>query len=241
MESDSEETDDREEESNLQPEQPIQSTTMLNFFKRVKPATTTQTTTFMTTSTKDKKRKMESKVVTNGVDEQGHKSQSPPAKKRIAKAPTTVTTPIKAEKAVEAASVPSAENTTTEENSAKENDDDDDESHKNGVRISNFFRPISKKDFIKETREKNLKNTKEYCTMTVKAIVHSPSNGTTEAADGETASVKNVGAAGDTPRGVIKSSGKRKKKCDGNDSFLALKIKNYKYLDFSFQFFDTIS
>ena len=38
--------------------------------------------------------------------------------------------------------------------------------NKNRVRISNFFRPISKSDFIKDSEKR---------TLTVKAMVHSPS------------------------------------------------------------------
>ena len=119
---------DSEAEDDLTPlpETEPQSTTMLDFFQ----------------VNHEKKRKMESKVVTNGGSE-GHKSQSPPAKKRIA------------------------------EVGVKENCDDDESGNKNGVRISNFFRPISKTEFIKESREK-IQKTTEPVVLTVKAIVHSP-------------------------------------------------------------------
>ena len=87
---------------------PVQSNTMLDFFKRLQPPPTTpvtsstaaageggldamtKTTTTSTKMSTDKKRKKgvdssESKVVTNGAN--GHKSHSPPAKKRIAEEP----------------------------------------------------------------------------------------------------------------------------------------------------------
>ena len=92
---------------------PVQSNTMLDFFKRLQPPTPvtsstaaageggldamTKTTTTSTKMSTDKKRKKgvdssESKVVTNGAN--GHKSHSPPAKKRIAEEPAPRVRPL---------------------------------------------------------------------------------------------------------------------------------------------------
>ena len=68
---------------------PVQSTTMLNFFKRLQPAKEAEAKQpkkdkDKNNMTKDKKRKKgvdsESKILTNGASEE----QSPPAKKRVA-------------------------------------------------------------------------------------------------------------------------------------------------------------
>ena len=92
---------------------PVQSNTMLDFFKRLQPSplsvtssavvgeggldAMTKTKTTSTTISTDKKRKKgvdssESKVVTNGAN--GHKSHSPPAKKRIAEEPAPRVRPL---------------------------------------------------------------------------------------------------------------------------------------------------
>ena len=134
-------------------------------------ASTASNTTVSKASKTDKKRKNsgartgidESKVVTNGGCmeaaeavaeagseassvgslENGHKS--PPAKKRIAEQEHD-------EKPVVAASTASTSSPAS--------------NSKNVSSISNFFRPISKSDFIKDSEKR---------TMTVKAMVHSPS------------------------------------------------------------------
>ena len=137
-------------------EPPVQTTKISDFFSPKsgivngkKPSSSLKTTKA------DKKRKKadidESKVVTNGSeeveDEKGHKS--PPAKKRIEDDDEK---PSK--NGSNANAVTSGSTTPTSATAAA------------GSSISNFFRPISKSDFIKDSEKR---------TLTVKAMVHSPS------------------------------------------------------------------
>ena len=137
--------------------EPVQTTKISDFFSPKsgivngkKPSSSLKTTKA------DKKRKKadidESKVVTNGSeeveDEKGHKS--PPAKKRIEDEDDE--NPSK--NGSNANAVTTGSTTPTSAAAAA------------GSSISNFFRPISKSDFIKDSEKR---------TLTVKAMVHSPS------------------------------------------------------------------
>ena len=139
-------------------EPPVQTTKISDFFSPKsgivngkKPSSSSS----LKTTKADKKRKKadidESKVVTNGSeeveDEKGHKS--PPAKKRIEDDDEK---PSK--NGSNANAVTSGSTTPTSATAAA------------GSSISNFFRPISKSDFIKDSEKR---------TLTVKAMVHSPS------------------------------------------------------------------
>lgn len=138
---------------------PVQTTKISDFFSPKsgivngkKPSSSSS----LKTTKADKKRKKadidESKVVTNGSeaettaagsfdeDEKGHKS--PPAKKRI-----------------EDDEKPSKNGNENAGNATSTTPG-------GGSSISNFFRPISKSDFIKDSEKR---------TLTVKAMVHSPS------------------------------------------------------------------
>ena len=159
---------------------PVQSTTMLNFFKRLQPAKAAvakqpEKDKDKNNMTKDKKRKKgvdsDSKIVTNGASEE-HQSQSPPAKKRVAEeSGSVVPKKIKACK-IPASNVPSivqdvkATTTSVIPESAPETSDS---VSKTKPRINSFFKPISRSDFIKES-EKGIQNT-----INVQAMVHSPS------------------------------------------------------------------
>ena len=139
--------------------EPVQTTKISDFFSPKsgivngkKPSSSSS----LKTTKADKKRKKadidESKVVTNGSeeveDEKGHKS--PPAKKRIEDEDDEK--PSK--NGSNANAVTSGSTTPTSATAAA------------GSSISNFFRPISKSDFIKDSEKR---------TLTVKAMVHSPS------------------------------------------------------------------
>ena len=140
-------TTSEDEDENLLP---VQTTKISDFFspKSVSKKPRSLKTTVAVKA--DKKRKKadieESKVVTNGSeaaagsleeDEKGHKS--PPAKKRIE---------------------------DDEKPSKNGNENAGNATSTGGSSISNFFRPISKSDFIKDSEKR---------TLTVKAMVHSPS------------------------------------------------------------------
>ena len=157
---------------------PVQSTTMLSFFKRLQPAKAAevkQPEKEKNTMQKDKKRKKgvdsESKIVANGANE-GHQSHSPPAKKRVAEeSGSVVPKKIKACK-IPSSNVPSIvhDMEPTASSLIPESAPETSESgSKTKPRINSFFKPISRSDFIKES-EKGIQNT-----INVQAMVHSPS------------------------------------------------------------------
>ena len=139
-------TTSEDEDENLLP---VQTTKISDFFspKSVSKPRSLKTTVAVKADKKRKKADIEeSKVVTNGSeaaagsleeDEKGHKS--PPAKKRIE---------------------------DDEKPSKNGNENAGNATSTGGSSISNFFRPISKSDFIKDSEKR---------TLTVKAMVHSPS------------------------------------------------------------------
>ena len=157
---------------------PVQSTTMLSFFKRLQPAKAAevkQPEKEKNTMQKDKKRKKgvdsDSKIVKNGASEE-HQSQSPPAKKRVAEeSGSVVPKKIKACK-IPSSNVPSIVHDVepTASSLIPESTPETSESgSKTKPRINSFFKPISRSDFIKES-EKGIQNT-----INVQAMVHSPS------------------------------------------------------------------
>ena len=155
---------------------PVQSTTMLSFFKRLQPAKAAEAKQpekdkdkDKTTMAKDKKRKKgvdsDSKIVTNGANEE----QSPPAKKRVAEeSGSVVPKKIKACK-IPASNVPSIVQDVEAAVTSLKPESPADSVSKTKPRINSFFKPISRSDFIKES-EKGIQNT-----INVQAMVHSPS------------------------------------------------------------------
>ena len=156
---------------------PVQSTTMLSFFKRLQPAKAAEAKQpekdkDKNTMPKDKKRKKgvdsDSKIVANGSSER-HQSRSPPAKKRVAEeSGSVVPKKIKACK-IPSSNVPSIVHDVEPTASSLIPETSESGSSKTKPRINSFFKPISRSDFIKES-EKGIQNT-----INVQAMVHSPS------------------------------------------------------------------